>query len=279
MFNLSINIATAIILTALFSEYIDSSLGMGYGTILTPVLLLLGYSSNQVVPAVLVSEFATGLVAGVLHNHYGNVSFKMTTYKPKKIVAGIKKYGIKEAVKLGLSSNLKMMLLIALFSIVGVSFAASVAVELPKFYLTLFIGILICLSGVYILITMKQTKAFSWKRLSVVSIIASFNKGLSGGGYGPIVTGGQLLSGVDEKNAIAITSTAEGLTCIVGLLVYFIKDAEVDWLLAPYLTIGGLLAVPLSAITIKKLKKANLRIYIGITTILLGALMLYKLFK
>jgi hypothetical protein len=29
---------------------------------------------------------------------------------------------------------------------------------------------------------------------------------MSGGGYGPVVTGGQLLSGVNGKNAIAITS-------------------------------------------------------------------------
>ena len=40
----------------LVAEYIDSTLGMGYGTSLTPILLLLGYSPAQVVPAVLFSE-------------------------------------------------------------------------------------------------------------------------------------------------------------------------------------------------------------------------------
>ena len=34
-------------------EFIDSSLGMGYGTILTPSLLILGFDPLLVVPAVL----------------------------------------------------------------------------------------------------------------------------------------------------------------------------------------------------------------------------------
>ena len=43
------------------------------------------------------------------------------------------------------------------------------------------------------------------------STIASFNKGTSGGGYGSVVTGGQLPAGVDGENAVGITSIAEGL--------------------------------------------------------------------
>lgn len=64
-----------VVAMAFVAEYVDSSLGMGYGTTLTPVLLLLGYSPLQVVPAVLVSEFATGLTAGGLHHRVGNVHF------------------------------------------------------------------------------------------------------------------------------------------------------------------------------------------------------------
>jgi len=38
---------------AFVCEFIDSSLGMGYGTSLTPILLLMGFHPLQVVPAVL----------------------------------------------------------------------------------------------------------------------------------------------------------------------------------------------------------------------------------
>ena len=38
---------------AFVCEFIDSTLGMGYGTSLTPILLLMGLEPLQVVPAVL----------------------------------------------------------------------------------------------------------------------------------------------------------------------------------------------------------------------------------
>lgn len=41
------------------------------------------------------------------------------------------------------------------------------------------------------------------------------------GGYGVVVTGGQILSGVNGNNAVGITSLAEELTCIVGVIVFF----------------------------------------------------------
>ena len=48
---------------AFVCEFIDSSLGMGYGTSLTPLLLLMGFEPMQVVPAVLFSEFVSGFTA------------------------------------------------------------------------------------------------------------------------------------------------------------------------------------------------------------------------
>jgi hypothetical protein len=45
------------------SEYVDSALGMGYGTTLAPILLLVGFNPLDLVPVVLGSEFVTGLLA------------------------------------------------------------------------------------------------------------------------------------------------------------------------------------------------------------------------
>ncbi len=71
---------------------------------------------------------------------------------------------------------------------------------MPKFYLKLYIGILIALIGIVIIATINREYAFSWKKITILGMIASFNKGISGGGYGPVVVGGQLVSGVNEKN-------------------------------------------------------------------------------
>ena len=44
-------------------ELIDSGIGMGYGTILTPTLLLLGYDAQDIVPTILLSELLSGFTA------------------------------------------------------------------------------------------------------------------------------------------------------------------------------------------------------------------------
>lgn len=279
IFELALGIGITVVIIAFFAEYIDSTLGMGYGTMLTPILLILGFAPLQVVPAVLLSELITGLLAGVTHHFAGNVNFKPKTTNPKRICAAIKRLGIYKSFKIGVPSHLKVVLLIASCSIIGTIIAVFVAINLPKFYLKLYIGILVFIIGLVILLTRNKHYKFSWKKITGLSLIASFNKGMSGGGYGPVVTGGQLLSGVDGKNAIGITSLAEGLTCAVGVLAYIIvtKNA-IDWSLAPYLIIGAICSVPLSVFTVKKIKTKKLRIIIGIVTLVLGIVTLGKLF-
>ena len=65
----------AIFFAALLCEYVDSSLGMGYGTTLTPLLLLAGFAPLDIVPAILLSEALTGAAAGLFHQRDGNVNF------------------------------------------------------------------------------------------------------------------------------------------------------------------------------------------------------------
>ncbi|MCK5569191.1 MAG: hypothetical protein KAJ15_05700 [Spirochaetes bacterium] len=85
---------------------------------------------------------------------------------------------------------------------------------------------------------------------------------MSGGEYGPVVTGGQLLAGFEGKNVVGITSLAEGLTCIVGVIAYLLIKGNIEWRLATYLISGAVLSVPLSALSVKILKSDYLRIVI-----------------
>ena len=100
---------------------------------------------------------------------------------------------------------------------------------------------------------------------------------MSGGGYGPVTTGGQILSGVNGNNAVGITSLAEGLTCAVGVTVFLVSPEIIDWSLAPSLIIGALLSVPFSTIIVKKLPTKALKISIGILTLILGIVTLIKI--
>lgn len=278
MFGIPLGTGAGIAVMAFFAEYIDATLGMGYGTTLTPLLMIVfGFSPLQIVPAVLLSELITGLLAGFMHHSVGNVDFKPKTMKIGLIVRRLREHGLIKSFNRGLPLHLRVTLLIAMCSIVGTTISVAVAVNLPKFYLKLYIGLLVFVIGIVILITINRKYAFSWKKIIGLGLIASFNKGMSGGGYGPVVTGGQLLAGVEGKNAVGITSLAEGLTCIVGVIAYLLIKGNIDWKLAPYLISGAVISVPLSAFSVKILKSNHLRIVIGVVTILLGMFILGKL--
>lgn len=270
-----------VILLAFLAEYMDATLGMGYGTSLTPLLIsipIFGFAPLQVVPAILLSELVVGTFAGLFHNAVGNVRLFGDTMKFKPLTAAIEEKGFFAGLRHSMPTHLKMVVLIASLSAVGAVAAALIAINIPEFWLRLYIGVLILGIGVYILATLGKTFKFTWGKLMGLGALASFNKGMSGGGYGPVVTGGQLLSGVDAKASIAVTSMAEGFTCFFGLITYIAAAPHIDLSLAPYLLIGGALSVPLSALSVKRMRTKRLRLAIGIAVMVLGTYSLIKVF-
>ena len=267
----------AIITLAFMCEYMDSTLGMGYGTTLTPIFLLLGFGPMQIVPVILLSELASGLLAGFFHHREGNVDFKPRTTNISLIIQKIKSLGCVESFKQGIPLHLKVALLLAACSIVGTVVAVFVAVNIPRFWLKIYIGCLVTAMGVIILVCLGREFRFSWKKIVFLGLIASFNKGMSGGGYGPVVTGGQILSGVEGKSAVGITSLAEGLTCLVGIITYvLVKSEPLDLRLAPWVIVGAVLSVPLCAKSVKLISTHKLKLMIAVLTITLGMFTLIK---
>lgn len=277
IFGFAIWVAVAVIIIAFLCEYMDSTLGMGYGTTLTPVLLLLGYSPIQIVPAVLLSELITGLMAGFFHHRAGNVNFMPETTDFSLVIHQLKALGYVESIRRGIPLHLKVALLLSFCSIIGTVVAVFIAVSIPQFWLKLYIGCLVLSMGIIIIICLNRDFTFSWKKITSLGLIASFNKGLSGGGYGPVVTGGQILSGVESRSAVGITSLAEGLTCLVGVITYLLVSKNtIDWKLAPFIIAGAVFSVPLSAISVKRISSRTLKLAIAIVTIILGLLTIIK---
>ena len=99
---------------------------------------------------------------------------------------------------------------------------------------------------------------------------------MSGGGYGPLVMGGQVLSGIGVKNAIGITSLSESVTCLVGTTLYFFSGSSVDWSLAPWLMAGAVISVPFAAHTVKRLPEKSVKTAVASVVIILGGLTLAK---
>ncbi len=243
----------AIFLAALACEYMDSSMGMGYGTTLTPLLMLSGFEPLQIVPAVLLSELMTGISAGLLHQRDGNVDF-LRDIRARNTA-----------------------LLLGSLSGVGALSAVWLAVTISKFWLGIGISLIILSMGVIILLTRNRQIPYRAGSIATVGAVAAFNKGLSGGGYGPLVTAGQIVSGLPAKHAVAVTSVAESLTCLIGVLGYLALGKNIAWELALPLSFGALLSVPMATLTVRRASEARLRGAVGVVTLILGGIALLKL--
>ena len=238
---------------AFISEYLDSGLGMGYGTALAPVLIIMGYHPLKVVPAILISQLITDIAACISHHNLCNVNLKIK------------------------SPDFKIAFVLGIISSIGVIVSVIIALRIPKWLLTLYIGLLVLSMGILILLTIKKPMRFSWRKIMGISFLAAFNKGLSGGGYGPLVMGGQMLSGVCAKNAVGITAFAEAVTCFVGFVLYLILGKSIDWPLTGLLVVCATGAVPVAAITVKNVNSDRLKKYIGILITILGLFTLLKI--
>lgn len=254
-------------------EYVDSTLGMGYGTTLTPLLLLVGFGPLQVVPAILFSEFITGILSAVFHHKFGNVSFDFSN--DRKIASSRLRF----LGYLPSSEDAKISYILVVLGVLGVISAVLFSLNVPKIVLKLYIGFMIFFIGVYIIYKINKPSNFNWKSFSLIAILSGFNKGVSGGGYGPLVTGGQVVTGRGAKNSVGSTSLAEGIICLVGFILYILLKGNIEWKLALPLVIGAVLSTPLSAITVKKIQERKMKFIIGWFTIILGLLTIIKTLK
>lgn len=271
---ITVGMFLVLLIFAFACEFVDSSLGMGYGTILTPSLLILGFEPLVVIPAVLLSQAFGGLSASVFHHQFENVSFRTD------------------------SKDFKMVVIISGFGVIATASAALISIQLPKIILKTYIGVLVSLMGIIILC--NRTFIFSWRRIVGVGILSAFNKGISGGGFGPVVTGGQILSGHNHKAAIGVTTLSEAPICICGFLAYLIGRTVNEmqppilsvpisdflhhmlspkmfyWELILALLLGSTLVTPFGAFTTKALKRERMHYIIGTLITVLGFWTLLK---
>ena len=243
-----------IALIAFIFEFFDASIGMGYGTTITSFLILFGFAPLEIIPTLLFTNAIMGLTASYFHHEFKNISFKKT--KPRKITTAITICGT-----------------------AGVIIAVLAAVQVPENWLRIYIGLLVLTIGIFITKNHHKKQPFRWSHIIGMSTLAGFNKGLTAGGYGSVVVGGQIISGVESKKAVAIASLAEGIISIIGLIIYwyFSNNGIIRWDVAISLLIGGLLSIPLATYIVKKSHPKKYTLVIGIVNIILGSAILTNL--
>lgn len=266
---ITIAIFVAVAAISLLCEFMDASLGMGYGTTLTPVLLIIGFAPLEVVPAVLLGQLVGGLVGGLAHHRLGNISLDFR--RDEEIKERLRWLGY-----LPRSTDSKIIFILVVSGVIGALVGVFSAVNISRVALKTYIGAMVLVIGIIIIARRRREGLISWKGLIGVGLVSSFNKGISGGGYGPLVTGGQIISGGEARSSIGNTTLAEAMVCIVGFLCYVFVKGDIFWTLSAATSIGSVVAAPFAAVVVKKVTAQKLKIAIGVITIILGIFTLLK---
>ena len=191
----------SVVLVAMFFEFMDASAGMGFGTALTPLLLVMGFDPKQIVPAVMIQQGTAGLVGAFLHREFENVEWK---FKP-------------------MSETIKLWLIISIVGCIAVTFSITAVyayLHVAKVWIKVYVAVLLLMMGVISLYQGRKDKPYKPKKMFGFAALAGFNKGVGGGGYGPVVTIGGLISGVPVKSMLAVTAICEGTVSTFAILVW-----------------------------------------------------------
>ena len=269
---LTTSLFVAVVFLAMICQYMGVSLGVGYGTPLTPLLIIIGFLPLQIIPAVLFSQLVGGIIGGLAHHRAGNISldFKRDEELIKKRLRGLG--------YLPRSTDSKVVLTLVVCGVIGGLVGVFTAVNISQVALETYIGVLVLAIGMAVLLRRTNSSGFSWKNIVVLGVIGSFNKGMSGGGYVPLVTGGQIISGRDAKSSVGSTTVAIAILCAVGFLGYLLIEGDVYWRLVAATSIGSIVAAPFAAMTVKKVSSDKLKFIIGFFTIILVTFTLLKVF-
>ncbi len=260
-----------LIMGGFLGELLDSSLGMLYGTILSPVLIIAGYDPLIVVPSILITQAVGGLIAAISHHRLRNVDFSVNNEALKRREGS----NIFSLLKKATTRDFKVVIVVSILGIGATILASVVATSIPKSALSTYIGVLVLVMGAILVSRISFT--FSWRKILGVGAISAFNKGLSGGGFGPIVTAGQMISGREIKSAIGSTTLSEMPICMAGFLTYLLRNGMSSWDLVIFLgigAIGGALVGP--HLTARFKSEKRVRVGLGILVIALGLWTLAK---
>lgn len=237
---------------AVVMEFIDSFLGMMYGTVLSPLLILFGYNAKTVVPVILISQAVGGFVASWRHHTLRNASFKKGT------------------------ADWDVFHSIVWLGVVAAIIGVFISIKIPVKYLNTYIALLVIF--IAIMIFLKKTFVFTRFRIFFLGFVSAFNKALSGGGFGPLVAGGQLVfEGRDEKGAIGSTDFAEAPICLVSFALWvFAKGCPPVSLIIPMCigsAIGGFFGPKALSLVVSRQK---LKLILAVLIFVEGVSVLYK---
>ncbi|MGX1434910.1 sulfite exporter TauE/SafE family protein [Mammaliicoccus sciuri] len=233
-------------LAGFLAELVDGSLGMGYGASSASVLLTFGVAPAIASATVHFAEILTTAAAGTSHLKFKNV------HKP---------------------SVLKLAIPGSITAFIGAFFLSNINGDFIKPFISIFLLSL----GIYIIYQFlfknkpDEPKITGVKKISNFVLVpqaavAGLLDSIGGGGWGPVNTP-MLLSSkkIEPRYVVGTVSASEFFVTVassIGFLI-FLDWSSINWILVLSLSLGGVVAAPISAWLVKSLPVSVLAIGVG----------------
>ncbi len=236
-------------LIGVFAQLVDGTLGMGYGATSTSFLLAYGVPPVVSSTAVHVSEMFTTGASALSHHRFGNINKKLVKHL---LIPGV------------------------LGSITGAYLLSDVINgEIIKPFIAVYmivLAIIIIKKALKKTIVKKKTK-----KLSILALFGGFMDSVGGGGWGPIVTSTLLGRGRNPRYTIGSVNAAEFAISFASGITFMLFGGIHGWQVIIGLILGGVIAAPLAAFLVNKIKRKPMMVAVGILIILLSLKTLSKL--
>ena len=223
------------ILVGLAAQLVDGALGMAFGLVSSSVLLSLGVPPAAVSAAVHSAEVFTTGASGLSHLVAGNVD--------RRLFLRLAGFG-------------------ALGGIIGAYLLTQLPADVirPLIYLYLFgLAVLILLRAFGRLLPKGQVK-----RVGLLGFVAGWLDASGGGGWGPVATSTLLARGGTARTTIGTVNAAEFVVTLATALTFLITLGIQHLEVVGGLLIGGMLAAPLAAVLVKRVKERYVLVAVGL---------------
>lgn len=233
------------------AQFVDGTLGMGFGVTSATVLLYLGVAPVTASAATHAAKLPTTLISGLSHWRAGNID--------KAILARVAIPG-------------------AIGGFLGAVVLTNISLASAKAWMSgllILFGLLIFARfglGVRLIPTPKNGNTARW--LSPIGVLGGFVDATGGGGWGPVVTPSLMTVTRHEPRKVVGTVNAAEFIVAVSVSSGFITGAahqNIPWIPVLGLVIGGVLVAPIAARLAGRLPHAPMGTLVGGLVVLVNA--------
>lgn len=237
-------------LAGLVAQFIDGSLGMGFGVIGTSMLVAAGASAASASAVIHAAKVGTALVSGGSHWKFGNVHWRTVG-------------------------------LLGIPGAIGAYFGATFLSGIDGKNVAPFTAVILCVLGLYMLYRFTfdvvrsavDPSSLRVRFLVPLGVVGGVIDAIGGGGWGPVATPTLMTAGrMEPRTAIGSASLAELLVALGASLGFFLhlSSEQVNLSHVAALLLGAIVVAPFAAWVVKVMAPMVLGTLVGVLIVVLN---------